>query len=161
MHFSFLSLSLYEYSLQSSPPIPWRFASRCCLCLLGEFVPDFLGEQVRRFVVEFFAVLEREAASPRGVAGAARCRDEVEMDVRDDLGVSLLLGATSFPVSGSGGHFPQGAACDCYSRWRQCSYPVVPLLRCCRRVRSAFLLERNKGRSGNTYRDRARDTSEA
>lgn len=92
---SFSFLFLYGYSLlQSSSPVLWRGCLVCSggarLCLFREFVPDLLSEQVRRLVVEFFAVLEREAASARGVAGAARCGDEVEMDVRNDLGVSLV-----------------------------------------------------------------------
>jgi hypothetical protein len=56
-----------------------------------------LREEVCRLVVELFTILKCEATSARGMAGAAWCGDEVEMDVRDDLGVSLLLGGRLFP----------------------------------------------------------------
>lgn len=141
MHFS--TSFLYGYSLQSSPPILWRVASRCPFCLLGEFVPDLLREQVCRLVVEFFAVLEREATSARGMAGAARCGDEVEVDVRNDLGVSLLCGPY---LSGSAKaeDIFTGLACVFYSRWRRCSYPVVPLLRVLWTAVSLSFWKRNK-----------------
>lgn len=129
---SFSFLFLYGYSLlQSSSPVLWRGCLVCSggarLCLFREFVPDLLSEQVRRLVVEFFAVLEREAASARGVAGAARCGDEVEMDVRNDLGVSLLCRPISFPGQQRGGRMKRRLS-EC-SRWRRCSCRVVPSLR--------------------------------
>lgn len=89
--FPSLSHSTYELVVNTPHRIA-IFASRSQSAshFFGKLRPDLVSEQVGRVVIEIFAFEKGETASPWCAPRMLGRRDEMEVDVRDDLCVPLL-----------------------------------------------------------------------